>query len=73
MIALQGTGVSAGVASGPIRFYSRKQAVVKRVKVADAEKELARYREATDAAIAQLGELAEKTRREAGEDARAAL
>ena len=69
MIALQGTGVSAGVASGPIRFYSRKQAVVKRVKVADAEKELARYREATDAAIAQLGELAEKTRREAGEDA----
>ena len=68
MIALQGTGVSAGVASGPIRFYKRNKAEVQRRTVADPGAERARYEAATQTAIAQLGELAEKARREAGDD-----
>ncbi len=68
MIAMQGTGVSAGVASGPIRFYRRKKSTVKRVTVEDAQAEVERYRAASEKAVEQLGVLAEKARKEAGDE-----
>jgi len=69
MIAMQGTGVSAGVASGPIRFYRRERAEVRRWTVEDPQAEVRRYQDAAAAAQEQLGALADKARAEAGDDA----
>ena len=69
MITIQGKGVSAGVASGPLNFYQRAKAEVARTAVSDVEAEWKRFQDAQAQAIEQLGELAEKARAEAGDEA----
>ena len=69
MILIQGKGVSAGVAVGPLCFYQRSKAAVERYEVADAEAEWQRFKAAQEKAMEQLGELAEKARAEAGDEA----
>ena len=69
MITIQGKGVSTGVAMGPLYFYQRAKAEIKRETVADAEAEWKRFKDAQARAIEQLGELAEKARAEAGDEA----
>ena len=69
MIVIQGKGVSTGVAIGPLYFYQRAKTEITRHEIADAEAEWARFKTAQGKAIEQLGELAEKARAEAGDDA----
>ena len=69
MITIQGKGVSTGVASGPLYFYQRAKAEITRSKVADTEAELKRFKDAQAKCMEQLGELAEKARAEAGDEA----
>ena len=69
MITIQGKGVSAGVASGPLYFYQRAKAEVARTAVSDVEAEWQRFQDAQAQAIEQLGALAEKARAEAGDEA----
>ena len=69
MILIQGKGVSTGVAAGPLYFYQRAKAEITRYEVADPEAEWARFKGAQAKAIEQLGELAEKVREEAGDEA----
>ena len=69
MITIQGKGVSAGVAAGPLVFYRRAENVLRRYEVEDREAEWNRFKEAQAKAVEQLGELAEKARAEAGDEA----
>ena len=69
MITIQGKGVSAGVGIGPLYFYQRAQAALPRYTVEDTDAEWHRFKGAQTGAIEQLGELAEKARAEAGDDA----
>ncbi|MBR5302522.1 MAG: phosphoenolpyruvate--protein phosphotransferase [Clostridia bacterium] len=69
MITIQGKGVSAGIGMGPLYFYRRVTADVKLYNVEDTEAEWQRFKDAQAVAIEQLGELAEKAREEAGDDA----
>ena len=69
MILIQGKGVSNGVAIGPLYFYQRAKATITRYEVEDTEAEWARFKAAQATAIEQLGELAEKARAEAGDEA----
>ena len=69
MIVIQGKGVSTGVAIGPLYFYQRAKTEITRHEIADAEAEWARFKTAQGKAIEQLGELAEKARAEAGDEA----
>ena len=69
MITIQGKGVSTGVAAGPLYFYQRAKGTLTRYEVEDREAEFARFKEAQAKAIEQLGELAEKAREEAGDEA----
>ncbi len=69
MIAIKGTGVSGGIAEGPIFCYKRLTAASAEKQVQDAAVELARWKMATEQAAAQLDALAEKTRKEIGEEA----
>ena len=69
MITIQGKGVSTGVAAGPLYFYQRAKGTLTRYEVEDREAEFARFKEAQAKAIEQLGELAEKARAEAGDEA----
>ncbi len=69
MISIQGKGVSTGVAIGPLYYYQRAKSTIRRFEVADTEAEWARFKAAQQKAIDQLGELAEKAREEAGDDA----
>ena len=69
MITIQGKGVSTGVAVGPLYFYQRASAELRRYEVADREAEWQRFKDAQARAIEQLGALAEKARAEAGDDA----
>ncbi|MBQ6550889.1 MAG: phosphoenolpyruvate--protein phosphotransferase, partial [Lachnospiraceae bacterium] len=69
MILIQGKGVSNGVALGPLYFYQRAKATITRYEVEDPEAEWARFKAAQATAIEQLGELAEKAREEAGDEA----
>lgn len=68
MIELQGKSIFKGTAIGKVLFYSKNQQQVKREKVADVEAEIARYEEAKDKAIEQLGALHDKAVAEVGED-----
>ena len=68
MITIQGKGVSTGIGVGPIYYYKRTTTEVKAYEVADVDAEWNRFKEAQAAAIEQLGILAEKTRKEVGED-----
>ncbi|MBR3473675.1 MAG: phosphoenolpyruvate--protein phosphotransferase [Oscillospiraceae bacterium] len=69
MITIQGKGVSTGVAAGPLYFYQRAKGAFTRHEVEDREAEWLRFKEAQAKAIEQLGELAEKARAEAGDEA----
>ncbi len=69
MVTIQGKGVSTGVAIGPLYFYRRAGNSIRRYTVTDPEAEWQRFKDAQSTAIEQLGELAEKAREEAGDDA----
>ncbi|MCR4887393.1 MAG: phosphoenolpyruvate--protein phosphotransferase [Clostridiales bacterium] len=69
MISIQGKGVSTGVAIGPLYYYQRAKSTIRRYEVEDAEAEWARFKAAQEKAVSQLGELAEKARAEAGDEA----
>ena len=69
MISIQGKGVSNGVAMGPLYFYQRAKSTIRRYQVEDASAEWERFKDAQAKAIEQLGELAEKARAEAGDEA----
>ena len=67
MITLSGKSVFGGVAIGKIAFYKRQGKQVRRYHVEDTEAEVARFEEAQETAIAQLGELYDKAMEEVGE------
>ena len=69
MITIQGKGVSTGVAEGPLYFYKRAETTLRRYTVEDTESEWKRFKDAQQKCIDQLGELAEKAREEAGNEA----
>ena len=69
MILIQGKGVSAGVAVGPLYFYRRASHKIVRKTVEDTAAEWKRFEEAAATAVEQLGVLAEKAREEAGDEA----
>lgn len=69
MISIQGKGVSTGVAIGPLYFYQRAKSTIDRKTVSDTAAEWERFKSAQAKAVEQLGELAEKARREAGDSA----
>ena len=69
MITIQGKGVSAGVGVGPLYFYRRATAEIKRYTVEDTDAEWHRFKGAQTGAIEQLGALAEQARKEAGDEA----
>ena len=69
MITIQGKGVSAGIGMGPLYFYRRAKTEIKRYQVADTQAEWLRFKGAQSIAMDQLGELAEKARAEAGDEA----
>jgi len=69
MITIQGKGVSAGIGMGPLYFYRRAKTEIKRYTVEDPQAEWLRFKGAQSIAMDQLGELAEKAREEAGDEA----
>ena len=69
MITVQGKGVSTGVALGPLYFYQRAKTAITRYEVSDTDAEWARFKAAQEKAVEELGELAEKARAEAGDEA----
>ena len=69
MILVQGKGVSNGVGVGPLYYYRRKSHSIVRTSIADADAEWERFKAAQATAIEQLGELAEKARADAGDEA----
>lgn len=69
MIAMQGTGVSSGIATGKLKFYKRNDSVFSNYTVQDTDIEIKRWQMAATKAQSELEVLAEKTRKEAGEEA----
>ena len=69
MITIQGKGVSTGIGMGPLYFYRRAKTEIKRYTVEDVQAEWLRFKGAQSVAMDQLGELAEKARAEAGDEA----
>lgn len=69
MITIQGKGVSTGIGMGPLYFYRRAKTEIKRCTVEDPQAEWLRFKGAQSIAMDQLGELADKARAEAGDDA----
>ena len=67
MITLSGKSVFGGVAIGKIAFYKRQEKQVRRYRVEDTEVEVARFEDAQETAIAQLGELYDKAMEDVGE------
>ena len=61
--------MSTGVAIGPLYYYQRAKSTIRRYETDNQEKEWERFKDAQTKAIEQLGELAEKAREEAGDDA----
>ena len=68
MISIQGNGVSAGIAKGPLYFYERPNTEIVKRTVDDPAAEKARLAEAQALSIAQLEALAEKCRADASEE-----
>ena len=69
MITIQGKGVSTGIGMGPLYFYRRNKTEIPNYTVEDTNAEWLRFKGAQSVAIDQLGELAEKARVEAGDEA----
>lgn len=68
MITIQGKGVSKGIAKGPLYFFQRSDTTVTLKVVSDIEAEKARLAVAQEQSIQQLNALAEKCRKDAGEE-----
>lgn len=68
MIAVKGSGVSSGIAEGTL-FYYKHNTVSSEKKALSPEEELERYNKASEKAAAELDALAEKTRKEIGDEA----
>lgn len=66
-----GKCASGGIAMGKIFLYRKGARQVSQAPTTDVPGELARYRQATEIATGQLGELYEKARQEAGEESAA--
>ena len=64
----EGKSVFGGIAIGKINVYKKEEQQVSRVKAADTEAEIMRFRMAKETAIRQLSELYEKVLREVGEE-----
>ena len=60
--------ISSGIAIGKLCIIQKNQSVIEKYRVDDVEAELIRYKEATNIAIEQLKELAEKALLEMGEE-----
>ena len=69
MITIQGKGVSTGIGMGPLYFYRRSKIEIKNYTVEDTTAEWLRFKGAQAVAVDQLGELAERARAEAGDEA----
>lgn len=69
MLTIQGKGVSSGIAIGPLFFFHRQGAAIPHRTVTDTDTEWQRFLAAQTKAIEELGQLAEKTRAEAGDEA----
>ena len=67
MITLSGKSVFGGVAIGKIAFYKRQEKQIRRYRVEDTEAEVARFEDAQETAIAQLGKLYDKAMEDVGE------
>ena len=65
MVELNGKGVCAGIARGPLFFMNKASAEVKKRDVHDTVPEIARLNTAVDEAVAQLKKLQEKTEKSA--------
>lgn len=68
MVLMQGKGVSRGVVKGPVYFFRRGETTVKRERGCRPEDEKQRLDRARAAAIIQLEEMAERCRREIGDE-----
>ena len=62
-----GKSVFSGIAIGKIRVYKKDEHQVKRVKISDVDREIARYDEAKEKAIQELQGLYNKALKEVGE------
>ena len=69
MITIQGKGVSSGIGMDPLYFFRRTKIEIKNYIVEDKEAEWLRFKGAQSIAVDQLGDLAEKARAEAGDEA----
>ena len=69
MVALQGTGVSPGIASGKLFYYKRDISDIPSYTVSDTENELNRWQKAVKKAYDELGVLAQTAHEEAGYEA----
>ncbi len=68
MIRLQGKGISAGIAEGPVHFFRHADKRVTKGAAANPAQERERLRRAQDQTIGQLEQMAECCRKEAGEE-----
>lgn len=69
MVALQGTGVSPGIASGKLFYYKRDNSEIPAYTVTDTDSELHRWQNAAKKAYDELGMLAQTAHEEAGYEA----
>lgn len=67
MQSFLGKSVFGGIAIGKISVYKKGEQQVKRTKIADTDKEIARFRHARENTVAQLKELYDKALKEVGE------
>ena len=66
MTIYTGKSVFGGIAIGRLSVYRKDDSQVKRVHIDDPEAEIAKYHEAKETAIEQLGVLYEKALKEVG-------
>ncbi|MBR4071084.1 MAG: phosphoenolpyruvate--protein phosphotransferase [Clostridia bacterium] len=69
MVAIRGTGVSSGIALGKLIYYKRKENTPNEKFALDSASELAKWKNASEKAKKQLAVLADRTRREVGDEA----
>lgn len=67
MEKFKGKSVTGGIAIGRICIYRKQEQQVKRTRIVDTQAELARFRNAKEEAVSQLGALYEKAVRKIGE------
>ncbi len=66
MRIFKGTGVSQGIAIGPLHFVTQKQLLIEKLPITNAEEEVARFENARAIAIFQLGQIADITEERLG-------